>query len=69
LKRRKIIALLGGGDHMAASRPRAAAATLPVIGFLGPTSASIASPRIAVFEQRSRELGWIEGRTVAIEYR
>ena len=53
---------------MASRRPRATAATLPVIGFLGPNSASIASPRIAVFEQRLRELGWIEGRTVAIEH-
>jgi hypothetical protein len=33
---------------MAASRPWAAAATLPVVGFLRPNSASIASPRIAV---------------------
>jgi hypothetical protein len=33
---------------MAACRPWAAAATLPVVGFLGPNSASIASPRIAV---------------------
>jgi putative ABC transport system substrate-binding protein len=27
------------------------------------------APRVAAFVQRLRELGWIEGRTVAIEYR
>ncbi|MFL5072038.1 MAG: ABC transporter substrate-binding protein [Xanthobacteraceae bacterium] len=30
---------------------------------------SVESQRVAAFEQRLRELGWIEGRTVAIEYR
>src|SRR5262249_22583971 len=30
---------------------------------------SIESQRVAAFVQRLRELGWIEGRTVAIEYR
>src|SRR5712671_1093877 len=43
--------------------------TLPTIGFLGSTTASIASKWVAAFVQRLRELGWIEGDTVAIEYR
>jgi putative ABC transport system substrate-binding protein len=30
---------------------------------------SAASERIAAFTQRLRELGWIDGRTVAVEYR
>jgi ABC-type uncharacterized transport system substrate-binding protein len=41
---------------------------LPTIGFLG-AAPSIESQRVTAFEQRLRELGWIEGRTVAIEYR
>jgi ABC-type uncharacterized transport system substrate-binding protein len=41
---------------------------LPTIAFLGATS-SVESQRVAAFEQRLRELGWIEGRTVALEYR
>jgi ABC-type uncharacterized transport system substrate-binding protein len=36
---------------------------------VGPTSASVASQWTAALVQRLRELGWIEGRTVAIEYR
>jgi putative ABC transport system substrate-binding protein len=41
---------------------------LPTIGFLG-SDASAWSPYTAAFVQRLRELGWIEGRTIAIEYR
>jgi putative tryptophan/tyrosine transport system substrate-binding protein len=41
---------------------------LPTIGFLA-ANPSIESQRVAAFEQRLRELGWIEGRTIAIEYR
>jgi putative ABC transport system substrate-binding protein len=42
---------------------------MPVIGFLGTTSASGWAAWTASFVQRLRELGWIEGQTVAIEYR
>jgi putative ABC transport system substrate-binding protein len=57
---------------LAAARPLAARAQqpgkLPTIGFLG-TEASVWSPYTAAFVQRLHELGWIEGRTIAIEYR
>jgi putative ABC transport system substrate-binding protein len=39
------------------------------IGFLGSLSPSAQSTWTAAFVQRMRERGWIEGRTVAIEYR
>src|SRR5215510_1397363 len=42
---------------------------LPTIGFLGATSAAAAWDWSASFVQRLRELGWIEGQTVTIEYR
>jgi ABC-type uncharacterized transport system substrate-binding protein len=42
---------------------------LPTIGFLGTTSASAWTSWTAAFVQRLRELGWIEGQTIAIEYR
>jgi putative ABC transport system substrate-binding protein len=40
-----------------------------VIGFMGGSSAAIQGAWAAAFAQRLRELGWIEGRTVTIEYR
>jgi len=42
---------------------------LPLIGFLGATTSALASERVAAFTQRLQELGWIEDRTVKIEYR
>src|SRR5262249_14380776 len=65
----EFITLLGGA---AAAWPLAAraqqAGKVPIIGFLG-TDASSWSPYTAAFSQRLRELGWIEGRTIAIECR
>jgi putative ABC transport system substrate-binding protein len=74
VKRREFITLLGGAAAVSlASWPLAARAQqpakLPTIGFLGTTSASAWSHYVAAFAQRLRELGWIESRTVAIEYR
>jgi putative ABC transport system substrate-binding protein len=70
MKRREFIALLGGA---AATWPLTAraqqSARLRTIGFLGPNTHAAASESIAAFVQRLRELGWIEGRTVAIDYR
>ena len=45
------------------------AGKLPTIGFLGAASSSVATQWVNAFSKRLRELGWIEGRTVAIEYR
>jgi ABC-type uncharacterized transport system substrate-binding protein len=44
-------------------------AKLPTIGFFGSTTRSSWGNWVPAFVQRLRELGWIEGRTVAIEYR
>ena len=68
-RRRAFIALLGGAATMWPLSARAQTAKLPTIGLWGPTTPSVASQRVAPFVQRLRELGWIEGRTVAIEYR
>jgi putative ABC transport system substrate-binding protein len=68
MRRREFIAWLGG----AAAWPlaaRAQTAKTPTIGFLGASTSSNWSHWTAAFVQRLRELGWIEGRTVAIEYR
>jgi len=70
MKRREFITLLGGA---AAACPFAARAQqtpgLPSIGFSRPLAASVENQRVAAFVQRLRELGWVEGRTVAIKVR
>src|SRR5262245_12633139 len=67
--RRELIATLGGAAVTWPLAARAQQAKLPTIGLWGPSTLSAASQRVARFVQRLRELGWIEGRTVAIEYR
>ena len=70
LKRREFITLLGGA---AAAWPLAVRAQqvgkVPTIGFLGPNTPTVQRHWTAAFVQRLRELGWIEGRNIAIEYR
>jgi putative tryptophan/tyrosine transport system substrate-binding protein len=70
MRRREFMTLLGGA---AAAWPLAARAQQPAkvhrIGFLGANTPSVQSHWTAAFVQRLRELGWIEGRNVAIEYR
>jgi putative ABC transport system substrate-binding protein len=70
MQRREFIKLLGGA---AAAWPLTARAQqpakLPTIGLLGATTPSVEGQRVTAFVQRLRELGWIEGRNVAIEYR
>jgi putative ABC transport system substrate-binding protein len=69
MNRREFITLLGG----AAAWPLAARAQqpgkLPTIGYLGQSTLAVESQRVAALVQGLRELGWTEGRTVAIEYR
>ena len=68
MRRREFIATLGGAAAWPLAARAQQAAKLPTVGFLG-TDASAWSPWTAAFVQRLRELGWIEGRTIAIEYR
>ena len=70
MRRREFITLLSGA---AVAWPLAAraqqAGRLPTIGFLGAGTQTDWSRWTAAFVQRLRELGWIEDRTIAIEYR
>jgi ABC-type uncharacterized transport system substrate-binding protein len=70
MKRREFITLLGGA---AAAWPVAARAQQPgkllTIGYLGSATPATQGQWVAAFVQRLRELGWIEGRTIALEYR
>jgi putative ABC transport system substrate-binding protein len=67
--RRQFISVLGG----AAAWPLAASAQQPgkppIIGVLGAATPSVWNQYVTAFEGRLHELGWIEGRTVAFEYR
>src|SRR5260221_11355127 len=67
MNRRAFISLIAGAS---AAWPLAAraqqAGKLPTIGFLVASAASVQSQHVAAFVQRLRELGWIDGRTVAL---
>ena len=66
MRRRELLGLLGG----AAAWPVTARAQpkLSTIGFLGVTTSSDGSERTTAFAKRLHELGWIEGRNVAVDY-
>jgi putative ABC transport system substrate-binding protein len=70
MRRREFITLVGG---VAAALPLSAHAQprsrLPTVGVIGAGTQQGWSQWIAAFLQRLRELGWIEGRTVTVEYR
>jgi putative ABC transport system substrate-binding protein len=69
IRRREFVVLLSGAvvgwPFAARAQP---GSRLPTIGFLG-SDASGWGPWTTAFAGRLRELGWIEGRTIAIEYR
>jgi len=69
MRRRLFIALVGSavGSWPVAVRAQQAG-KLPTIGFLGADPTAF-SPWTNAFVARLRELGWIENRTIAIEYR
>jgi putative ABC transport system substrate-binding protein len=69
VKRREFITLIGGAAAAWPLLARAQQSGMPVIGFLGAATSSSYGQWVAAFVQRLRELGWIEGRTVAIEVR
>ena len=70
MRRRDFIALLAGA---ASAAPFAAAAqdarTLPRIGFLGNSTAALEANLVGPFREGLRDLGYVEGRNILIEYR
>jgi len=71
MKRREFIRLIGGAaaGWPLGARAQRAPSKLPSIGLLDSTDPSTRSERLTPFTERLRELGWIEGTTVSIEYR
>src|SRR5262249_9776577 len=68
MRRREFIALVGG----AAACPlmaRAQQQVMPVVGFLSGRSQDEASGDTAAFKQGLNEMGYVDGRNVALEYR
>src|SRR5262249_9752058 len=69
MKRRKFIRLLGGAVAWPLAARAQQTGKVPAVGYLGASTRSVDSQRQPAFVERLRELGWIEGRTIAIEYR
>jgi putative tryptophan/tyrosine transport system substrate-binding protein len=68
MKRREFVTLVAG----AAAWPitvKAQSPRVPTVGFLSPNSQAAAKTWTTAFVEALRDLGWIEGRTVYIEYR
>jgi putative ABC transport system substrate-binding protein len=68
MRRRQFITFLGSAAAWPLAVHAQQAGKLPIIGVLG-LDALAWGPNTAAFVERLHALGWIEGRTVVIEYR
>jgi putative tryptophan/tyrosine transport system substrate-binding protein len=68
MRRRDFLAYAGSAIVWPAAASAQHVGRLPTIGFLG-ANPILFSPWAASFTARLRELGWVDGHTIAIEYR
>ncbi len=73
MQRRQFIALLGGATAASAAWPLAAGAQtppkIPRVGYIAGTSSAAGGRVVGALRQRLRELGYVEGQTIALEVR
>jgi ABC-type uncharacterized transport system substrate-binding protein len=69
MRRREFITLVSGAAAWSVAAHAQQADKVPVIGFLGASSAEVYESRLASFRRGLNETGFTEGQNVAIEYR
>src|SRR3974390_2705600 len=69
MRRGEFITLVGGAVATRPPAVRAQHSAMPVIGFLGPAPAATYLPRLEALRAGLRDLGYVEGKNVIIEFR
>jgi putative ABC transport system substrate-binding protein len=69
VRRRDFITFLGGAVAAWPRMARAQRTTTPVVGFLGFGTASASANRVEALREGLRELGYVEGKNIKIEFR
>jgi putative ABC transport system substrate-binding protein len=69
MQRRNFMMLLGAAAGWPLAVHAQQPSKVPTVGFLSPNSYAAATTWTSAFVQRLQDLGWIENRTVQIEYR